>query len=74
LDENDPLWYDRAEPDEPPGLWLHASAGVFWVLASSLTVVRFVYRMPDRVWQRGRGGLGDVWQPAFAAFDPRLPR
>ncbi|TXM93083.1 hypothetical protein FV227_27260 [Methylobacterium sp. WL119] len=57
MDENDPLWYDRAEPDEPPGLWLHALAGVFWVLASSINVAKSVYRMPDRVWQRGTGWI-----------------
>ena len=55
LDENDPLWYDHAEPDEPTGLWLHAFAGVFWVLASSIAVTKYVYRMPDRIWQRGAG-------------------
>ena len=57
LDENDPLWYDHAEPDEAPGLWLHALAVVFWVLASCINVATFVYRMPDRVWQKGAGWI-----------------
>lgn len=57
MDENDPLWYDYAEPDEAPGLWLHALAGVFWVAASSIAMAWDVYRAPDRVWQRSTGWI-----------------
>ncbi|TXM64612.1 hypothetical protein FV226_26260 [Methylobacterium sp. WL12] len=57
MDENDPLWYDYAEPDEAPGLWLHALAGVFWVLASLIAVAKHVYGVPDRVWQWSTGWI-----------------
>ncbi|WP_455961479.1 hypothetical protein [Methylorubrum aminovorans] len=57
MDENDPLWYDYAEPDEPPDPWLHALAGVFWVLVSIISIAKHVYRLPDRVWQWNAGWI-----------------
>ncbi len=48
----DPIWYDRAEPDEPPGLILETLAHIaLIVLAGWVTAVR-VYRLPDWLWCR----------------------
>ena len=48
----DPLWYDRSEPDTPPGFILNAAAYVFlWLVAGFMLVARF-YGLPDRLWCR----------------------
>ena len=46
----DPLWYDRSEPDTPPGLILNAAAYVFlWLVAGFMMAAR-LYWLPDRLW------------------------
>ncbi|GLS73224.1 hypothetical protein GCM10007890_52390 [Methylobacterium tardum] len=46
----DPLWYDRAEPDEPPGLFLNAAAYLFLLLMTGFRVGVHVYWLPDQLW------------------------
>jgi hypothetical protein len=46
----DPLWYDRVEPDAPPGLLLNAAAYVFLMLLAGIAGAAWLYWIPDRVW------------------------
>jgi hypothetical protein len=46
----DPLWYDRVEPDLPPGLLLNLAAYLFLMLMAAVVVGAHVYWMPDRLW------------------------
>lgn len=56
LDDNDPrryddpLWYDRAEADEPPGLMLNAVAYLFLLLLAACAIVVKLYWLPNRLW------------------------
>jgi hypothetical protein len=56
LDENDPhwdadpLWYDRAEPEAPPGVLLDGLAYLVLLLLAGLACGVRVYRLPDRLW------------------------
>lgn len=48
----DPLWYDRAEPDDPPGIILHAAAYLFsWIFAFWALAMR-IYWFPEHLWVR----------------------
>ena len=47
----DPLWYDRTESDQPPGLILNGLAYLFLLaMAGFATAVQF-YWLPDRAWR-----------------------
>ena len=57
----DPLWYDRAELDEPPGLILEMVAYIaLIVLAVCVTIIR-VYRLPDWLWCRAWDRIERQW-------------
>lgn len=47
---DDPLWYDRAEEDTPPGLILRVAAYLFLLLTAGLVTVARVYWLPDKLW------------------------
>jgi hypothetical protein len=63
LDDNDPrryddpLWYDRAEADEPPGLMLNAVAYLFLLLLAACAMVVKLYWLPNRLWCRIAGWI-----------------
>lgn len=38
--EHDPLWYDQAEPDDRPPLWLRAAANIFVIAQNTWRFVR----------------------------------
>lgn len=50
MQDRDPLWYDRAEPEEEPGLLLTTMAFLF---AGALDL----YGLPDRLCQSLAAGL-----------------
>lgn len=58
LDDNDPrryddpIWYDRAEADEKPGLVLNVAAYAFLLLLAACAVAVQVYWLPNRLWCR----------------------
>lgn len=41
--ENDPLWYDRVEPCEPPGLVIRVTAVLFLAACA-------IYHVPDQLY------------------------
>lgn len=58
LDDNDPrryddpIWYDRVEADEAPGLVLNAVAYLFLLLLAACAVVVQLYWLPNTLWCR----------------------
>lgn len=63
LDDNDPrryddpIWYDRVEADEPPGLILNAVAYLFLLLLAAGAVTVQVYWLPNILWCRTAGWI-----------------
>lgn len=50
MHDDNPLWYDHAEPDEEPGSFLKALAATFVGLVATASLVRRIYDLPDRLW------------------------
>ncbi|GLS68103.1 hypothetical protein [Methylobacterium tardum] len=50
MHDDNPLWYDYAEPDEPPGKLLLALAGLFSVTASAVTAPARFRRVVQELW------------------------
>ncbi|MCJ2073753.1 hypothetical protein MKK75_34020 [Methylobacterium sp. J-030] len=48
----DPLWYDRVEPDVPPGLMLNAVAYLVLLVIAGIRIAISVYWLPDSFWCR----------------------
>lgn len=48
----DPIWYDRIEADEPPGVILDLLAHAFVQIMAALGAVRALYWLPTRLWCR----------------------
>ena len=48
--DSDPLWYDRAEPDEAPGPVLGAFATLYGLAAVGCATALRIYGLPDRLW------------------------
>jgi hypothetical protein len=46
----DPLWYDRVEPDAPPGPFLMAAAYLLLWLICGFRVGIHIYWLPDKLW------------------------
>ena len=51
-EKSDPLWYDRAEPDLPPGLGLTVAAYLLLLLMAGVRLAISVYWLPDALWCR----------------------
>ncbi len=51
----DPLWYDRAEPDEPPGLTLEIVAHLALLVMTMCRTVIWLYWLPERLWSQVTG-------------------
>ena len=70
LDENDPrryddpIWYDRADADEPPGLMLNAVAYLFLVLLAGCAIAVKLYWLPNALWCRIAGWVERRWVAA----------
>ena len=52
--DNDPLWYDRAEPDEEPGPVIWLLAAVFVCTRAILCMPGFVYEIWLSKWTQAR--------------------
>ena len=50
IQDDDPLWYDRAEPDEPAGFMVQVLAGAF-------TVGEVAYKLATAYLRRLRVGI-----------------
>ncbi|MHB2205105.1 hypothetical protein [Methylobacterium sp. CM6257] len=48
--DSDPLWYDQAEVDLPPGPLLSGLAYLFPFIAAAIVAGFRFYRLPDRLW------------------------
>ncbi|ACB26526.1 hypothetical protein ABID82_003878 [Methylobacterium sp. PvP062] len=48
----DPIWYDRIEVDEPPGLILDLLAHVFVAIMAGIGAARTLYWLPTQLWCR----------------------
>ncbi|MCJ2086309.1 hypothetical protein MKK88_09925 [Methylobacterium sp. E-005] len=48
----DPLWYDRVEPDVPPGALLNAAAYMLLLVMAGFRIAISVYWLPDTLWSR----------------------
>ncbi|MEE7502851.1 hypothetical protein [Methylobacterium mesophilicum] len=46
----DPIWYDRIEPDEPPGWILDLLARAYVLIGAGLGVAGALYWLPTRLW------------------------
>ena len=57
MQDDNPLWYDYTEPDEPPGKLLLALAGLFSVTESAVNVSAQLCSL--------------VWASSCASFQPR---
>lgn len=51
----DPLWYDRAEPDEPPGLALEIVALLALLVMTMCRAVTWLYWLPEGLWSQVTG-------------------
>lgn len=47
---DDPIWYDRVEPDEPPGPILQGLALSFLLLKAGLEVAVSLFWLPTTLW------------------------
>ncbi|MCJ2133759.1 hypothetical protein MKK69_06700 [Methylobacterium sp. J-026] len=47
---DDPIWYDRAEVDEPPGPILNAVAYLFLLLLAACAIAVQLYWLPNTLW------------------------
>lgn len=61
--DDDPLWYDRAEPDEPLG-------PTVWILMGTFALAVFVRNLAKTLVRTLRGGIGT----AFHDVKPRFRR
>lgn len=50
MQDDNPLWYDYTEPDEPPGKLLLALAGLFSVTESAVNVSAQLCRLAHELW------------------------
>lgn len=50
MNDDNPLWYDHAEPDEAPGPILLSLAAAFPAMAGAGALVRWIVWLPDRAW------------------------
>ncbi|KNY19073.1 hypothetical protein AKJ13_29815 [Methylobacterium sp. ARG-1] len=63
MDENDPhwdadpLWYDRAEADTPPGRVVEGLAYLVLLVLAGVAWGARVYRLPDALWCRAMDRL-----------------
>ncbi|MCJ2065473.1 hypothetical protein MKK63_22565 [Methylobacterium sp. J-088] len=52
MQDDNPLWYDYAEPDPAPGRTLLVLAGLVSASMTTTMAVIRMYWMPDRLWQK----------------------
>jgi hypothetical protein len=57
MQDDNPLWYDYADPDEPPSRTLLAVAALFGATVSAVKGGIWTYWLPDRIWLRGADTL-----------------
>ena len=57
MKDDNPLWYDYAEPDEAPGRTLLIVAALFGATVSVVKGAIWTYGLPGRIWRGAADAL-----------------
>ena len=68
MQDDNPLWYDYAEPDVAPSRTMLVLAGLLSISSSTVVTIVQLYKMPGWLWQKLAFKLGQRQEAGTKPF------